>query len=204
MSDLDSDVPLSQKLSVSKRRKSIDKSKNFESDYSEDISLRGRNTLNKNKKQRKAKDKKVIKKATKGVVAKKKVASKTSKRTKVVRKPTKKNVKSKTNESDIDFSENISGDMHKLFKPGQKYITPPNGDGTRAFYESLYSENPYSLIALRYCVEYGILMGSNHTMALQRLEHLREKGFLKRSGGGIQSDAIQSLQFYDKGLHVKK
>ncbi|KAL7068400.1 hypothetical protein ACR3K2_12550 [Cryptosporidium serpentis] len=210
MSDLDSDVPLSQKLSGSKRRKSIDKSEDFESDYSEDTPLRGRITLNKNKKQKKTKDKKkaqankVIKKATKGIASKKKVGSKASKRIKAVKKPAKKNAKGKTNESDIDLSENISNDMHKLFKPGQKYITPPNGDGTRAFYESLYSENPYSLIALRYCVEYGILMSSNHTVALQRLEHLREKGFLKRSGGGIQNDAMQSLQFYDKGLRVKK
>ncbi len=40
---------------------------------------------------------------------------------------------------------------------GQKYQTPPDGDGTRAFYESLLEQKPESRMAEKYCLEYGVL-----------------------------------------------
>lgn len=43
------------------------------------------------------------------------------------------------------------------FKPGQKKETPPPASGTRVFYESLYKQNSDSFMALKWCVEYGIL-----------------------------------------------
>lgn len=33
------------------------------------------------------------------------------------------------------------------------------GDSTRGFYESLLEEKPDSVMAIRYCVEYGIFAG---------------------------------------------
>ena len=98
------------------------------------------------------------------------------------------------NNSDIDDTLKDTG---RLFREGQKYITPPNGDATRAFYESLYEENPYSIIALKYCVENGVLLGNKHAVAHSRLEFLRERGFLKRSIGGLQEEAIKHLRLFD-------
>ena len=40
--------------------------------------------------------------------------------------------------------------------PGQKHPTPPLGDGTRAFYETLYSENPGSKMAEKWLFEHGV------------------------------------------------
>ncbi|KAF8820992.1 putative high mobility group protein b1 [Cardiosporidium cionae] len=87
--------------------------------------------------------------------------------------------------------EHVPGDARKYFKEGQKYISPPNGDGTRAFYESLREEFPYSLIAIKYCIEFGILNGIKHreTMALYRW--FSEKGAFKGPGGGIKSEFSQ-------------
>jgi len=35
--------------------------------------------------------------------------------------------------------------------------TPDEDDGARAFYHSLYQQNPDSEIAKRYCLKYGLL-----------------------------------------------
>ena len=44
-----------------------------------------------------------------------------------------------------------------LTKPGQKHPEPSLEDPTRAFYESLYEQNPNSHMAQKYCLEYGLL-----------------------------------------------
>ena len=41
--------------------------------------------------------------------------------------------------------------------PGQKYDTPDENDGSRIFYESLLKQNPNSKMAMKWCVEYGVL-----------------------------------------------
>lgn len=41
-------------------------------------------------------------------------------------------------------------------KPGQKYPTPSPAAGLRVFYETLLEQNKDSLMALKWCVEYGV------------------------------------------------
>merc|ERR1712060_706994 len=67
-------------------------------------------------------------------------------------------------------------DHRKLFKDGQKFLTPPVADATRAFYESLLQENPDSRIAIRFCVEYGVCGMEEHKKLLKRYNSLKEKG----------------------------
>merc|ERR1712228_56780 len=65
-------------------------------------------------------------------------------------------------------------DHRKLFKEGQKNLTPPVADSTRAFYESLLEENPDSTIAIKFVVEYGILPLEKHKKLLKRYNHLKD------------------------------
>merc|ERR1712050_581278 len=67
-------------------------------------------------------------------------------------------------------------DHRKLFKEGQKNLTPPVADSTRAFYESLLEENPDSTIAIKFVVEYGILPLEKHKKLLKRYNHLKDQG----------------------------
>merc|ERR1712217_198028 len=67
-------------------------------------------------------------------------------------------------------------DHRKLFKEGQKFLTPPVADATRAFYESLYAENPDSKIAIRFCIEYGVLAMEDHKKLLSKYNKLKDKG----------------------------
>jgi hypothetical protein len=56
-----------------------------------------------------------------------------------------------------DNENNIEEDFENLLLPGQKFPTPPQGDASRAFYESLLEQRPNSLMALRWCIDYGCL-----------------------------------------------
>mmetsp|Transcript_93629 Transcript_93629/g.166600 ORF Transcript_93629/g.166600 Transcript_93629/m.166600 type:complete len:119 (+) Transcript_93629:73-429(+) len=67
-------------------------------------------------------------------------------------------------------------DHRKNFKDGQKNLTPPVADATRAFYESLLKENPDSAIAVRFCVEYGVKPLEEHKQLLKKYNHLKDKG----------------------------
>jgi len=67
-------------------------------------------------------------------------------------------------------------DQRKLFKDGQRFLTPPVADATRAFYESLYEENDQSKIAIRFAVEYGLYPADVHKKIYKRYTHLKEKG----------------------------
>lgn len=67
-------------------------------------------------------------------------------------------------------------DHRQLFKDGQRFLTPPVADPMRGFYESLYREHSESKVAIRYCVEYGILHAEEHAKALKRYNVLKEKG----------------------------
>merc|ERR1712232_1359331 len=69
---------------------------------------------------------------------------------------------------------NPAQDLRKLFKEGQKNLTPPVADATRAFYESLYAENPESVIAIKFCVEYGILPLESHKKVLKKYNNLKD------------------------------
>merc|ERR1711933_460062 len=53
---------------------------------------------------------------------------------------------------------------------------PPMADPTRAFYSSLLAENPDSKIAIRWCVEYGVLSIEEHKKVFKRFAKLRDAG----------------------------
>lgn len=71
-------------------------------------------------------------------------------------KNSKKSAPKKQNEEYSSASEGEE-DYEELILPGQNHPTPPAGDATRAFYESLLEQKPNSLMAMKYCVEYGCL-----------------------------------------------
>jgi len=61
------------------------------------------------------------------------------------------------------------------FKPGQKKPTPPPADATRVFYESLYTQNPDSEMAARWCIEFGVLDASELPVAEKRVQRLERR-----------------------------
>mmetsp|Transcript_47818 Transcript_47818/g.126574 ORF Transcript_47818/g.126574 Transcript_47818/m.126574 type:complete len:188 (-) Transcript_47818:224-787(-) len=67
-------------------------------------------------------------------------------------------------------------DHRKLFKQGQKFLTPPVSDPTRGFYESLYKENPKSRVAIKFSVEHGLLPIDEHRKLYKRFLLLKEAG----------------------------
>merc|ERR1712072_1277274 len=67
-------------------------------------------------------------------------------------------------------------DMRKRFKDGQKNVTPPVADPTRGFYESLLKENPDSKIAIKFCIEHGVLAKEEHAQVLKKYNKLKDKG----------------------------
>mmetsp|Transcript_152193 Transcript_152193/g.386737 ORF Transcript_152193/g.386737 Transcript_152193/m.386737 type:complete len:273 (-) Transcript_152193:117-935(-) len=85
-------------------------------------------------------------------------------------------------------------DWRRKFKDGQRFPTPPVAEATRAFYESLIEENPDSKIAIKYCVEYGVLPMEEHKKAYKKYKKLREKGSF--STAAMVKKALQRK--YDK------
>ena len=57
----------------------------------------------------------------------------------------------------IDEGEDNESEVEKFSLPGQKLPSPPMGDGTRAFYESLLQQKPDSVMAQEWCLRYGVL-----------------------------------------------
>merc|ERR1712039_1011944 len=89
------------------------------------------------------------------------------------KEPKEKKEQKKSTEGEIDTS---ALDQRKLFKEGQRNLTPPMADPTRGFYESLIAENPESKIAIRWCIEFGVLSNDKHMALLKKYNHLKEKG----------------------------
>merc|ERR1712224_470244 len=81
-----------------------------------------------------------------------------------------------TGSGGMSAKELAAFDVRKMFKEGQKFMTPIQADSTRAFYESLLQENPESKIAIRYCVEYGVLPLEQHKRLLKKFKVLTDKG----------------------------
>merc|ERR1712187_583541 len=71
---------------------------------------------------------------------------------------------------------NANLDQRKLFKEGQKNITPPVADATRGFYSSLLQEKPDSKIAIKFAIEYGLLSLDEHNKLLKKYNKLKEAG----------------------------
>lgn len=55
-------------------------------------------------------------------------------------------------------------------KPGQKKETPPKNDPIRIFYTSLLKQNKDSKMALRWCLEHGLLGTKKASEAIVVLE----------------------------------
>ncbi|UVC50194.1 hypothetical protein MACK_004068 [Theileria orientalis] len=162
------------------------------------IAKNGKNSKNVNStKAKKGESKpKKAEKATKGKTVKKTVKRQTKEEKKPKKEPAAKQTKTprakkprepKVKEPKPDPVSNFS-------KQGQRYMTPPPGDGTRGFYESLYEENPNSLIAIKFCVEYGIFGGSKHNEALAKYTLLQKNGHFKGAVGAIKPSAVTFLQ----------
>jgi len=59
--------------------------------------------------------------------------------------------------------------------PGQRNPTPPMGDSSRAFYESLLEQKPNSVMALKWCIDYGCLEADRAEKGIIFLEGLKKK-----------------------------
>ena len=86
----------------------------------------------------------------------KKTASKSKKQSKPASKA-KSSSKSTSKKSKKAESGSDDEGVDKIRLPGQKYDTPPVEDGVRTFYESLMTQNPKSKMALKWCIEHGLL-----------------------------------------------
>ena len=91
---------------------------------------------------------------------------------KIQKKTANKKKKSKEEES---LNEEEEESYEDFILPGQKNSTPPAGDATRAFYESLLEQRPDSLMAKKYCVEYGCLDADRANEFIKDLEKKKKK-----------------------------
>eukprot|EP01054_Gregarina_sp_Poly1_P005891 Gregarina_sp_Poly_1__5890@NODE_30_length_19457_cov_61_697267_g27_i0_p6_GENE_NODE_30_length_19457_cov_61_697267_g27_i0NODE_30_length_19457_cov_61_697267_g27_i0_p6_ORF_typecomplete_len268_score36_49Spt5_N/PF11942_8/0_7_NODE_30_length_19457_cov_61_697267_g27_i024053208 len=101
---------------------------------------------------------------------------------------------SDSEEDDLALAENEKN-QGRTFKEGQRVVCPPMGDPSRAFYESLIQEKPQSIIAIRWCIEHGVLIGSQHKLALKYYKALKAAGAFKPGKlGGLKTDFADSFQ----------
>ena len=91
------------------------------------------------------------------------------------KKEKKKTKKNEDNSQVDDNEENEEENFEELILPGQKFATPPAGDATRAFYESLLEQRPDSLMAKKYCVEYGCVDADKAKEFIEILEKNKKK-----------------------------
>jgi hypothetical protein len=92
------------------------------------------------------------------------------------KKQTNSNSNKKKEKKEYYSSENEEEDNYdELILPGQKMATPPAGDATRAFYESLLEQRPESLMAKKYLVDYGCLDSDKAKEFLKILEKNKKK-----------------------------
>lgn len=91
-------------------------------------------------------------------------------------KKKKKDTNKKNKNEDMDDEDvNDEDNFEELVLPGQRYPTPPAGDATRAFYESLLEKRSDSQMAMKYCVEYGCLDAERAQKFIEILEKLKKK-----------------------------
>ena len=99
------------------------------------------------------------------------------------KRPTKKNLKGKKNikpkkkKNKEEYSQKDEDEesLEEFILPGQKFSTPPAGDATRAFYESLLEQRPDSMMAKKYCVEYGCLEPDKAIEYAKEIEKKKKK-----------------------------
>lgn len=95
-------------------------------------------------------------------------------------------------------------DQRQLFKDGQKGVTPPVSDPTRGFYESLLAENPESKIAIRFCIEYGVLANEEHVKLLKKYNHLKDKGAFSSVSAQLKKALEKKAKFGKSGKDKDK
>ena len=116
--------------------------------------------------------------ATKKKKLKRAIAKDVRKRPNKNKQKTKKNLKPKKNKNKEEYSQNEDDNEESLedfILPGQKFSTPPAGDATRAFYESLLEQRPDSMMAKKYCVEYGCLEPDKANEYIAEMEKKKKK-----------------------------
>jgi len=101
---------------------------------------------------------------------------KNTKSTKKREKPKKKIQKKKSQPKTEKGKETKSDNPKKqYYLSGQKHPTPYESDGTRIFYESLLNQDPNSIMAQKFCLEYGILSESKIEEVQNNLKKLINK-----------------------------
>ena len=103
-------------------------------------------------------------------------SKKSKKSNKKIEKKSKKLEKKREREK-IDESNSEEENLEEIVIIGQKHPTPPAGDATRAFYESLLEQRPDSIMAKKYCVEYGCLDPDKANEFLKELEKKKKKKY---------------------------
>eukprot|EP00388_Colpodella_angusta_P030334 GDKK01019253.1.p1 GENE.GDKK01019253.1~~GDKK01019253.1.p1 ORF type:complete len:217 (+),score=45.38 GDKK01019253.1:1-651(+) len=93
----------------------------------------------------------------------------------------KKNVEDEGEEAASEDEAPVVATQVKL-RERQKTPTPPNGDGTRAFYETILEEFPYCPMAVKFCVEHGVHTGTKKNYYESLYDIFKEKGFAKMAG----------------------
>lgn len=129
---------------MAKSKKVTTKKKEDESESEDEFKIQRKTIKTKQKKTKKSKKTK-----DKGKVKQNAKESKVDKK--------KSNKKGRITEKDNDDDDESVDSLEAKILPGQKYPTPPKGDPVRAYYESLLKYNPKSELALKHCIEYGIL-----------------------------------------------
>lgn len=105
----------------------------------------------------------------------KKIAKSNDTKLKIKNQKNGKSNKKVGDEEEIEDENNPENEFESLLLPGQKFPTPPQGDASRAFYESLLEQKPESLMALRWCIDYGCLEHDKADKGLALLESLKKK-----------------------------
>ena len=117
--------------------------------------------------------------ATKKKKVKRAIAKDVRKRPNKNKQKTKKNLKQKNNKNKEEYSQKDEDEesLEEFILPGQKFSTPPAGDATRAFYESLLEQRPDSMMAKKYCVEYGCLEPDKAIEYSKEIEKKKKKKY---------------------------
>lgn len=69
--------------------------------------------------------------------------------------PAEKKAKKKTLDQEGKYI--IDEDEEEPMFPGQMFRPTPESDGTRIFYDTLLKQRPWSLMAIKYCTEHGLM-----------------------------------------------
>jgi hypothetical protein len=78
------------------------------------------------------------------------------------------------------ISITIAKPKNSTFKTGQRYPTPPTTDSLYVFYTSLLQQNPKSLMAMRWCLEHGLIPIKDISKSMELLNPQCKTSLLKK------------------------